>query len=147
MVYGILALCSGSSALIPENIEIPEFYSKIFNLNRGLILSIGVFFVVGGFFLWQLKSWARSLLLSSAWFRIVWLLISLGLTFKLLSYSEYKQYLETEIGSWDIVLMILILLAIFILEALLPVVLIIILSNQKVKALFKPEKPSPPHEN
>jgi len=137
IIYGFLAICSGSVSVLPENIQLPEIYERIFTLNKGFIISIGVFFIIGGIFILNLIKWARTLLISAASFRILWLIISSVITFTILQNTDYQDQLEIEVGNYTVFFIILILLSMFFLELIAPSVIIFILSMKKNKKYFE----------
>lgn len=95
-----------------------------------------MFFIISGISVLLRKKWALTLIASSSLFRIVLLVISMGITLLLLRDPSYLENLKTQNGAVEWVFVYLALAGIFVLEISIPVVFILMTRLKTVKKFF-----------
>lgn len=106
-------------------------------VNRGLVLSLGIFFIISGISALLRRKWALTLIVSASCFRILLLFVSLGMTVTLLRSTSYIEKIETEAGTFGWTAIYLTLAGIFLLEVSIPVMFLVMASLKSVKKYFE----------
>ncbi|MBN1150168.1 hypothetical protein JXA84_02985 [candidate division WOR-3 bacterium] len=140
MIYGIIALCAGSYSNIPQDIELTSFYKNFISINRGLVLSLGLFFIVSGIFILLKRKWALSLIFSASVFRIFLLVISLVITLLMINSPSFSPEPDMKPGTSDWIVLYIMLAAVFVIEISVPIIFLFLSSLKRVKDFFDSPK-------
>ncbi len=132
----MIALCAGSYSAVPEGAELNSLVEKFMSVNKGLVLSLGVFFIISGISVLLRKKWSLTLIASSSLFRIVLLFVSMGFTIFFLRDPSYIENLKTQSGDVEWVFVYLALAGIFVLEISIPAIFLLMTRLKTVKKFF-----------